>query len=291
MINCSELRQHILASEVSEHVDALMSVVEPAIRLTTHPPEKEPPLGGTRLGGLPDLPPGVEWPVIDGVLLEFVGQFCLEDLAPYDEENRLPPTGMLYFFFDGMLTGYDQGKSPDRRAVLYYDGPRETLTRHAVPDHDYGYHFEVFRPCRLDVERVQTLPPFEEVTNSNDIPSILPLFPYSEWEKYAAVRAPLFDYAPRLLGHPDEIQGGEMRLCVVSAHDLEGHFASDGYGNYANEEDLIAEMKRWRLLAQFPGDNNTWMSWGCGGMIYYWIRDEDLAARRFDRVYGELVSS
>jgi uncharacterized protein YwqG len=28
------------------------------------------------------------------------------------------------------------------------------------------------------------------------------------------------------------------------------------------------------------------MMWGDLGMLYYWIREEDLAARRFDRVWG-----
>jgi uncharacterized protein YwqG len=50
-------------------------------------------------------------------------------------------------------------------------------------------------------------------------------------------------------------------------------------------------MRRWRLLAQFQSDRPTGMDWGCGGMIYFWIREEELAARRFDRVYGMLEST
>jgi uncharacterized protein YwqG len=76
-----------------------------------------------------------------------------------------------------------------------------------------------------------------------------------------------------------------------TAQDTEGYFASDEYGNYAHHDDLVAEMRRWRLLAQFQSDQPTGMDWGCGGMIYFWIREEDLAARRFDRVYGMLEST
>jgi uncharacterized protein YwqG len=50
-------------------------------------------------------------------------------------------------------------------------------------------------------------------------------------------------------------------------------------------------MARWRLLAQFQSDRPTGMDWGCGGMIYFWIREENLATCRFDRVYGELEST
>ena len=78
---------------------------------------------------------------------------------------------------------------------------------------------------------------------------------------------------------------------VARAHDIEDRFTSDRFGNYANRNALIEEMHRWQLLGQFSTDPNTDMSWGCGGLIYYWIREADLAARRFDRVYGQLQSS
>jgi uncharacterized protein YwqG len=98
------------------------------------------------------------------------------------------------------------------------------------------------------------------------------------------------DFCHQLLGHPAEVQGGEMRLGVVQANDPEGYFAYQDY-DYQHRDELIEEMRRWRLLAQFRSDRPTGMDWGCGGMIYFWIREEDLAARRFDRVYGELEST
>lgn len=58
--------------------------------------------------GFPDLPEGVDFPVIpdqaDDIdnqgedLLTFICQIKLEDIAPYDHENLLPHQGMLYFF-------------------------------------------------------------------------------------------------------------------------------------------------------------------------------------------------
>ena len=82
-----------------------------------------------------------------------------------------------------------------------------------------------------------------------------------------------------------------MHLCVAQAHDAEGRFTADEYGNFANREELIEDMRQWRLLAQFATDRNTDMCWGDSGLIYFWIREEDLAARCFDRVYGELEST
>ncbi|NNJ25645.1 hypothetical protein LzC2_17180 [Planctomycetes bacterium LzC2] len=37
-----------------------------------------------------------------------------------------------------------------------------------------------------------------------------------------------------------------------------------------------------------PADQGFEMMWGDLGMLYWWIRREDLAARRFDRVWMTL---
>src|SRR5262245_26635356 len=42
--------------------------------------------GASRFGGVPDLPPGTEWPDRDGVPMEFIAQIRLADLA----DPRLP---------------------------------------------------------------------------------------------------------------------------------------------------------------------------------------------------------
>jgi len=248
------------------HTEALLDVASAAIHLTSHRMADNGPLGAIRLGGLPDLPPGVEWPMKDGILLEFVGQFRLADLALYDAEDRLPPTGMLYFFFDGMLTGYGQ---PTRCAVLYYDGPLDALERREEPAHDYE-RFEIFYPCALEYETVWTLPPLEEIHDHEAFfPPVVPILTSLEDHKPYWKELRRRDFCHQLLGHPAEVQGGELRLGVVTAQDTAGYFASDEYGNYAHRDELVTELRRWRLLAQFQSDRPTGMDWGCGGMIYF----------------------
>jgi hypothetical protein len=186
-----------------------------------------------------------------------------------------------------MLTGYDRGEGIDRRAVLYYDGPLDALERRAEPAHDYD-RFEIFYPCALEAETVWTLPPLEEIQDHEAFfPPVVPILTRLEDYKPYWKELRRRDFCHQLLGHPAEIQGGEMRLDVVEANDTEGYFAYEDY-DYQHRDELIEEMRRWRLLAQFQSDQPTGMCWGDCGMIYYWIREEDLTARRFDRVYGEL---
>ena len=61
--------------------------------------------------GFPDLPDGVDFPLLpeeeddsyegEGeLLLTFICQIKLDEIARYDKENLLPHEGMLYFFAD-----------------------------------------------------------------------------------------------------------------------------------------------------------------------------------------------
>lgn len=66
--------------------------------------------GKSHWWGFPDLPDGVEFPLLqdndddyDGegeLLMTFICQIRLNEIAQYDEEHLLPRKGMLYFFAD-----------------------------------------------------------------------------------------------------------------------------------------------------------------------------------------------
>jgi len=59
IITLDDLRARIHEVGLDHHTEALLNVAAPAIRLTAHKVKEDTPLGATRLGGLPDLPPGV----------------------------------------------------------------------------------------------------------------------------------------------------------------------------------------------------------------------------------------
>ena len=57
--------------------------------------------GDSKIFGEPDVPADFKYPTIDGDRpMTFVFQLNLKDAAVYDTEHILPPSGMLYFFYD-----------------------------------------------------------------------------------------------------------------------------------------------------------------------------------------------
>ena len=61
-----------------------------------------------------------------------------------------------------------------------------------------------------------------------------------------------------------------------------GDAKSDENPRYKKAE---ATQYDWRLLMQIDTDDDADMMWGDAGMIYFWIRDQDLRARRFDKTW------
>ncbi len=98
------------------------------------------PLGASRFGGVPDLPPGVTWPERDGVPMEFIAQIRLADVAAAAADPRLPAQGSLLFFYNSQWTTSDQGED-GCCAVLFHDGPDDALVRGAPPRVEWKSEF------------------------------------------------------------------------------------------------------------------------------------------------------
>src|SRR5689334_24650881 len=74
---------------------------------------------GNRLGGRPNLPDHIEWPQWRDQPLAFIAQLDMAAL-PRIEGLGLPPSGALYFFYEG--GGEAWGFTPDDRGAwqVYY---------------------------------------------------------------------------------------------------------------------------------------------------------------------------
>ena len=70
--------------------------------------ESEIPIGHTKMGGNPDLPPDFVWPTYNDLPLTFLAQFRFSEISIYDIDQLLPTKGMLYFFYEA--SGQPEGK-------------------------------------------------------------------------------------------------------------------------------------------------------------------------------------
>lgn len=83
--------------------------------------------------------------------------------------------------------------------------------------------------------------------------------------------------AHRMLGYPISIQDGVQ---------LGAEFERQGGRWHENRQNIEREAHNWRLLFQMDSQQPDWI-WGDLGKAYFLIRDEDLAARRFDQTFFE----
>lgn len=133
------------------------------------------PVGASKMGGFPDLPPNMEYPVMSGYTMKWlkgqnagtteryeesamqlVAQINLFELAESeaDIEKLLPERGILYIFWSGEIsplesddwTEYtlDNPENKDYFKVIWWDGDMSKLKRTFPP---CGYYTKYFEEC------------------------------------------------------------------------------------------------------------------------------------------------
>ena len=239
----------------------------------------------TRIGGNPLLPADFQFPEYDGKPLSFLAQIDCAEIHALDQDNLLPDHGILSFFYelDSQKWGYDPNDAGCARVFWFEDcsALRETV----LPD-TLAADFRVpavavetgcFGDCPDDIDDAV----FEELTAASvDEDEIYEAFDEMRREQFAD------DVRIKLLGYPDRIQGEMQTECELVSR---GHYVGRGYPKLSDAEkaELHACAENWILLFQFDtveADDYELMFGDCG-RIYYYIRKDDLAARRFDRVW------
>jgi uncharacterized protein YwqG len=239
-------------------------------------------VGASKIGGLPDLPPGTNWPQLKGMPQSFITQIRMDDVHPYDTNGVLPKSGMLWFFYNAQQQTF--GADPADRGgwqVIFKDGDLGGLKRTPAPAQLPAS--SQFKACTITFASETTLSqqPKLEIPDldwtdaeQKQYEQLLSTFPN------AADRAMVHH---RLLGHPDTIQD-DMRLeCQLASHGL-----TDVKDPRASE--LSKGAMDWQLLLQIDSDEQADMEWGNTGMLYYWISGTDLQACRFDTTWLVLQS-
>lgn len=261
----------------------------------------EAPTSRSVFGGVPLVPRQFEWPTYTpapveyppAVLasrgltapapptirpLDFLVQIDLADVRHLTAAAALPHDGLLTFFYDtenqpwGFDPAHQDGfrvrlfegndlvsrvppsRAPDRRGVKFSHG--ETLPHFGSRAHD-----EL------------------ELVAEGELPDA-----YSELVEELERRAYEECHGlHRLFGHSANVQGDMQLEAQLVSNGLYCGDAS-GYENPRRKE-LEAGASEWVLLLQLDSDESADIMWGDAGMLYFWIRQDDLAARRFERTW------
>lgn len=229
------------------------------------------PLGASRFGGVPDLPPGVEWPDRDGVPMEFVAQLRLADLAGLDPDRRLPERGSLLFFYNSQWGTTDM--EPDARccAVLFHDGPDAALVRATPPRVEWESEYA-------------------------DEPQIAPSIHGLAALRFEATSAVPGGVSPFVQGPLREIWQDfhcEHGDALAGRTDDDEPYHANYLLGYVDEQDYVdahANGTEDQLLLQVDSEDAAGFQWGDCNKLFFLLTRAQLAARDFDhvRVYSLL---
>ncbi|MBO0652978.1 DUF1963 domain-containing protein [Streptomyces triculaminicus] len=227
-----------------------------------------------RLGGLPRLPDDVEWPVWDGHgPLAFVASLDCAALPSDALDIELPADGTLnFFYFDGQIDDGDALVNPGEPETLA--GARIIYVPAGTPTAERAMPEDLLEGL---VEELEDVEAYREVPLTAVIEATVS-DSYDDTAFPEEFRNALWDLAGnachRVGGHATAVQNP---VDHEIAHAVLG--GKVAWGEPAMDE----EARRWTLLAQFDSDHRAQMMWGDTGCLYWLIRPEDLAERRFDR--------
>jgi uncharacterized protein DUF1963 len=232
----------------------LTDLARPALRYRGEPARSGLPLGASRTGGEPDLPPDLPWPAKDGSPLSFVAQIDLEEAARCAIViPELPRRGFLAVFHDCLRAGPAFSSAFGGSRVLHFDVPRSSLRRLVIPE---------------------------------DVPENA-RFPARGLKPYATMSLPSeFERVVETLA-----LGPRERTAYETLHDeigLGGDFVPDQLGGWPapiqHGPYSDGGEKEWALILQIGSEVFAYPD-GMFEALYVSARTEDILTSRFDRAW------
>jgi hypothetical protein len=250
---------------------AVLPRVKPSIELVPGRRVARPMgVGKTRIGGEPDLPPTVAWPVDrEKRPLSFLLQVALADLPML---GPLPPNGLLSFFYDTLnLPDGAEAMAGKSCRTLHLDAKQcKTLSRRPAPDSEDGPLADTFEELLLKAKVVPSFPDDLDLLDDDA----------ARGDYLGAIVNPDRSVF-KLLGHPNTIQAPMQMKCAMLARGLEPEAAPRAP---AMAVKLRREAEQWLLLLQVDSSREMNLQWGDSGRLYFWIRRADLEERKFELV-------
>ncbi len=205
-----------------------------------------------------------------------------------DHTAQLPKSGLLSFFYDlkEQPWGFDPKQLNGFR--VHYTPAGVALEPTTMPRHEFELN-----ECQINFQAGLTLPHigsriYQQFDNLVDLNNEQADAYFAYMHEIELLGQPT-RCNHHLLGHSSNVQG-DMQL--------EAQLVTNGLycGNPAGYKDarakeLEAGVDDWVLLLQLDSDDTANIMWGDVGMLYFWIRKQDLAQNRFDGVWLGLQCS
>jgi uncharacterized protein YwqG len=288
MLTRERIRALIEQHELSRVADEIMDDTKPCMRLKlNYALDEVIPIGGSKMGGSPDVPEGFEWPLWNDVPLMFIAQIRVSDAKPFDEENLLPERGLLYFFFDqeafGNLSYQETLEANGTYQVFYLNDEHTPLVRmsHPLVDKNSAYEIHEYQSALVRFEADLSLRFESNLFNPETFQLGIATLTPEEKEHYFDCTSASAQENPQpthqMLGHENDIQFGYQSA------------------KHAQAAWQIGQPEDWILLLQVDTDDavrdqkHPGFLWGDVGLIYYWMNKNDLKSGRTDRVWLDLI--
>lgn len=246
----------------------------------------------SKIGGKPYLPADFTWPTYtdkeDNVTrpLSFFCQIKLSEIKPYDKEGLLPERGHLYFFYEceSMRWGFDPEDKGAARVFYYdttdvigiapFDIPEDINEEYVIPEMPLKFKCEKSYP---DLEELEYYGVDDGMCDD-----------YDDALEKLGVDFDEDDGEHKLLGYANVIQGEMLTEAERVSRAL---YCGDpeSYNNTPKdvEEDITRHAADWMLLCQLStvekGDFE--FMFGDCGMLYFYIKKQDLKNMNFDNVH------
>jgi|SRR5579871_1171022 len=272
---------------------SLPKMARPSVRYVTHrAPYGRIAMGESRIGGVPDVPPGFQWPrwappkqrddkfgqpwkPDRPTAMGFIAQIDLGAVPSLDD--ALPNSGWLYFFYDRYCEPW--GFDPADRGcccVIYENCDRSVLERAKPPGDADPEHLA--HPCIVEA--------WPELTLPDDWPGIK--YGTDAYDAYRRLCDELTEGGGstyhRLLGYPQLIQNPMELECQLASN---GVYCGSPEGYQSDRaKELEQGAADWSLLLQIDTDEEGpgWM-WGDVGRVYFWVKGRKPRSHRFDDVW------
>lgn len=253
--------------ELTEYASQIKSIAKHCIEGI--PSEGIPEIGGSKVGGLPDVDPEFRWPIFKDVPLEFIAQINCANL----HSEVLPNTGLLQFFYDNRHCG---GSLKDRGFILvHYIEKLGNISTAQHPSVEKKRCFgllsnkilpRTYRESKISFQKAISLPDLDELPKQ-----LRELFDDGDVlsDAYCDLKGTLSEQRfIQVVGYPNPVQ-----------YDGIADRISRLFGKGSSED--------WEMIFEISDSKCTDMMWGDAGRLHFFVYKEDIKNRNFSDAWME----